>query len=221
MADQDFTPGADVLVELMDRLGAEIGSYIAEKEPDATDLPQVTRSRDLAKADFTVQWSAFAAKRKMNPVAYVTELAAGLQARIESGALKGLIVNVAGVGPYLNLFVDRARVFRLTLRAVASSGNTFGHTKAAGGKRVIIEHTSSNPNAPLHIGNLRNVMIGAHLAKMQAACGFSVKQAFYVNDLGAQIGLTALAYSRIYDKIKPYMKIDHWIGAMVRFIHSF
>jgi arginyl-tRNA synthetase len=26
--------------------------------------------------------------------------------------------------------------------------------------------------------------------------------------------MTALAYSRIYDKIKPYMKIDHWIGAM-------
>ena len=103
----------------------------------------------------------------------------------------------------------------LTLDAVASRGNKFGHTNAAGGKRVIIEHTSSNPNAPLHIGNLRNVMIGAHLAKMQAACGWDVTQAFYANDLGAQIGcLTALAYSRVYDKIKPYMKIDHWIGAM-------
>jgi len=203
-----------VLVELMGRLGAEIGVYIAEQEPDAVDLPQVTRSRDLAKADFTVQWSAFAAKRKLNPVAYVTELAAGLQARIDGSSPRGLITRVSGVGPYLNLFVDRARVFRLALRAVAHAGNTFGHTNAAGGKRVIIEHTSSNPNAPLHIGNLRNVMIGAHLAKMQAACGFSVKQAFYVNDLGAQIGLTALAYSRIYHKIKPYMKIDHWIGAM-------
>jgi hypothetical protein len=58
MADPDFTPSADALVELMERLGAEIGSYIAEKEPDATDLPKVTRSRDLAKADFTMQWSA-------------------------------------------------------------------------------------------------------------------------------------------------------------------
>jgi arginyl-tRNA synthetase len=34
---------------------------------------------------------------------------------------------------------------------------------------VIIEHTSANPNAPLHIGNLRNVMIGAHLAKLMKA----------------------------------------------------
>jgi len=213
-ADAPLTPGEDPLLELMDRLGAEIGAFIAEKEPDAADLPKVSRSRDLSKADFTVQWSQFCAKRKVNPVAYVSDLASGLQGKIESGDMKGLIVKVAGVGPYLNLFVDRARVFRLTLDAVASRGNKFGHTNAAGGKRVIIEHTSSNPNAPLHIGNLRNVMIGAHLAKMQAACGWDVTQAFYVNDLGAQIGLTALAYSRVYDKIKPYMKIDHWIGAM-------
>ena len=63
---------------------------------------------------------------------------------------------------------------------------------------MIVEHTSSNPNAPLHIGNLRNVMIGAHLARLLAAVGYEVQQRFYVNDLGAQIGLTALAYTRCY-----------------------
>jgi len=186
-ADTPLTPLKDPLQELCERLAAEIGVFIAEKEPDAKDLPPVTRSRDLNKADFTVQWSRFCAARKANPVAYVTELAAGLQAKIESGAVSGLITRVEAVGPYLNLFVDRARVFRLVLNLVEATGERFGHTDHAGGKRVIIEHTSSNPNAPLHIGNLRNVMIGAHLAKMQAACGWDVKQAFYVNDLGAQI----------------------------------
>ena len=212
MADQDFTAGEDVLDQLMKRLDTEIEVFIKAREPEATDLPRVTRSRDLKKADFTVQWAAFAAKRKMNPVAYVSELVEGLQAHVDQA--KGLITKVQGVGPYLNLFVDRARVFRLVIRAVSAQGDKFGHTNAAGNKRVIIEHTSSNPNAPLHIGNLRNVIIGAHLAKMQAACGYQVKQAFYVNDLGAQIGLTALAYSRVYAKIQPFLKIDHWIGAM-------
>ena len=209
--DQDHA-GEDVLDQLMKRLDAEIEVFIKAREPEATDLPRVTRSRDLKKADFTVQWAAFAAKRKMNPVAYVSELVEGLQAHVDQA--KGLITKVQGVGPYLNLFVDRARVFRLVIRAVSAQGDKFGHTNAAGNKRVIIEHTSSNPNAPLHIGNLRNVIIGAHLAKMQAACGYQVKQAFYVNDLGAQIGLTALAYSRVYAKIQPFLKIDHWIGAM-------
>jgi len=212
-ADPPFIPLKDPLQELFDRLSAEIGSFIAEKEPDATDLPPVGKSRDLTKADFTVQWSRFCAARKVNPVAYVKELGEGLQAKIEGGH-DGLITKVEAVGPYLNLFVNRARVFSLVLNLVQTTGEKFGHTDHAGMKRVIIEHTSSNPNAPLHIGNLRNVMIGAHLAKMQQACGWDVTQAFYVNDLGAQIGLTALAYSRTYHKIKPYMKIDHWIGAM-------
>ena len=59
------------------------------------------------------------------------------------------------------------------------------------GKRVVVEHTSSNPNAPLHIGNLRNVMIGAHLGKLLKAVGYQVTEAFYVNDLGAQASLVS------------------------------
>ena len=98
-----------------------------------------------------------------------------------------LLRAVAGTGPYLNLFLNRPVVFRLVMRAVTRLGPKFGHTDTAAGKRVIVEHTSSNPNAPLHIGNLRNVMIGAHLARLLAAVGYDVKQAFYVNDLGAQV----------------------------------
>lgn len=80
------------------------------------------------------------------------------------------------------------------------------------GKKVIIEHTSSNPNGPLHIGNLRNVMLGAHLSKLLEAVGYDVRQHFFVNDLGAQIGLTALGYSKIYASVQPKLKIDQWIG---------
>ena len=85
-------------------------------------------------------------------------------------------------------------MLRRPASAVARLGPKFGHTDGMAGKRVIVEHTSSNPNAPLHIGNLRNVMIGAHLSKLLAAVGYSVKQHFYVNDLGAQarrVGLVA------------------------------
>jgi hypothetical protein len=162
-----------------------------------------------------------------------------LQAQLDANpSSTRLLQRVAGVGPYLNLFLNRPLVYRLTMRcarkahsaceqrterpdalshtcsAVARLGDRFGHTDGAAGKRVIVEHTSSNPNAPLHIGNLRNVMIGAHLARLLAAVGYEVKQSFYVNDLGAQIGLTALAYEKCYPLLKPSMKIDQWIGCM-------
>ena len=54
MTDAPFTPGEDVLLELTNRIQAEIASFLRDKEPDATDLPEVTRSKDLGKADFTV-----------------------------------------------------------------------------------------------------------------------------------------------------------------------
>lgn len=97
-------------------------------------------------------------------------------------------------------------------KGVKRLGNQYGHSKGKEGQKVIIEHTSSNPNGPLHIGNLRNVMLGAHLAKLLAAVGYEVKQHFFVNDLGAQIGLTALGYQKIYPIIKPALKVDQWIG---------
>ena len=169
------------------------------------------------QADFTTLWAPVCARRKIPPGEFTAALAAKVQVRATSDAAARarvlaptthsaalpapnvqaeldanpsstrLLRAVAGTGPYLNLFLNRPVVFRLAMRAVARLGPKFGHTDGAAGKRVIVEHTSSNPNAPLHIGNLRNVMIGAHLARLLAAVGYDVKQAFYVNDLGAQV----------------------------------
>ena len=207
----------DALKQIMRRVFEEIKPFVTRHEPDVPeeDLPELSRTRDLSKADFTVQWSRFCAKRKVNPAEYVKNLSETIQRQIEEdGNRDGFIKSVQGVGPYMNIFVKRQKVFKLAINAIIEQGTKYGCTNAGQGKKVIIEHTSSNPNAPLHIGNLRNVMIGAHLARVMQACGCEVTQAFYVNDLGAQIGLTALAYSRIYTKIKPTMKIDQWIGAM-------
>jgi arginyl-tRNA synthetase len=212
----------DALEQIMRRVFEEIMPFVKANEPEvpAEDLPELSRTRDLQKADFTVQWSKFCAKRKLIAQKYVEDLVLMIQKEIERDDAGGndskfsLIQRVEAVGPYMNIFVKRAKVFKLAINAIIEQGEKYGETNAGKGKKVIIEHTSSNPNAPLHIGNLRNVMIGAHLARVMKACGCEVTEAFYVNDLGAQIGLTALAYSRIYTKIKPTMKIDQWIGAM-------
>ena len=163
-----------------------------------------------------MQWSRFCAKRKLNPAEYVKNLSETIQKQIEDSAHQdGFIKSVQGVGPYMNIFVKRQKFLNWRLTPSSSKALSTGARTPGKGKKVIIEHTSSNPKrASLHIGNLRNVMIGARLARVMQACGCEVTQAFYVNDLGAQIGLTALAYSRIYTKIKPAMKIDQWIGAM-------
>jgi len=212
-----FSDRADPLRELLDACDRELHAFLGEKfgeDVDAADLPKCTRSKS---ADVCVQWAQFASRRKMNPAALAKEVSEGFNEAVGKALAAGetrVILKAESTGVYMNMSLNRPLVFEMSLKYVNRAGETFGHTDAAKGKRVIIEHTSSNPNAPLHIGNLRNVMIGAHLARMMKACGHDAKEAFYVNDLGAQIGLTALAYSRVYDKMAPYLKIDHWIGAM-------
>ncbi|HHY00626.1 MAG TPA: arginine--tRNA ligase, partial [Methanothermobacter sp.] len=55
--------------------------------------------------------------------------------------------------------------------------------------KVILEHTSANPNGPLHIGHIRNAIIGDSLARILRAAGFKVETQYYVNDMGRQIAM--------------------------------
>jgi len=216
-----FSARGDALRDVLDDIDDELAEFFAEKfANDAVERKEYPRACRTKNADACVQFAQFASKRKMNPSELANEVAREMNERVKKGNDGGkggdgrAIARCEASGVYVNISLNRARVFEMALKAVSEGGREFGHTDRAKGKKVIIEHTSSNPNAPLHIGNLRNVMIGAHLARLMKACGHETQETFYVNDLGAQIGLTALAYSRVVDKLEPYMKIDHWIGAM-------
>ena len=184
---------------------------------------RVEKSRRLDQGDFACQMAPVCARAKTNPVKGAELIAKVVNAQIEAkagGVADSCIAKATSAGPYLNVWLKRAKVFKQVVESVLEAGKKYGQSDVWEGKKVIVEHTSSNPNAPLHIGNLRNVMIGAHVAKLIEAVGADVKQKFYVNDLGAQIGLTAFGYHRVYNLIKPTMKIDHWIGSMYAIMNT-
>ena len=233
----------DLFEEMIAGVKGELSAFFESKaasNPDESDpsavlltkVCQVIRdvgmrmemSRRLDQGDFAVQLAPLCARAKTNPVQGAKAIAEALQASLASlsatEAATRLVKSVAAAGPYLNVSLNRPLVYKRVVEAVASRGAEYGVTDLWKGKRVIVEHTSSNPNAPLHIGNLRNVMIGAHAARLIQSVGAEVKQHFYVNDLGAQIGLTAFGYHRVYNKIKPTMKIDHWIGSMYAIMNT-
>jgi len=213
----------DIAAELWTLVDKELEPYLRAREPEL-DLPKVQRSRDLSQGDVTLMFAGVCAKRKCNPKEFTASLAVEIQAKVDAALAAGkktLVSKVVGAGPYFNIFLNRAVVYGLVIKAVQRLGSKFGHLDDMKGKSIVVEHTSSNPNAPLHIGNLRNTMIGAHLGNLLNAVGYDAKQHFYVNDLGAQIGLTALAYSRCYHLMEPKMKVDHWIGSMYAIMNTF
>lgn len=80
---------------------------------------------------------------------------------------------------------------------------------------VMIEYSSPNTNKPLHLGHLRNILLGWSLSKIQTACGNRVVKTNIVNDRGIHICKSMLAWQKWFDGATPEStgkKGDHLIG---------
>jgi len=64
-------------------------------------------------------------------------------------------------------------------------------------KKIILEHTSVNPSGPIHIGRLRNAIIGDAIKRILKFNGYEVETHYFVNDMGKQIAMIALAKEKL------------------------
>ena len=88
-------------------------------------------------------------------------------------------------GPYINFFADYDKFSKIVLNSV---NEDYGKLEDKNIK-IILEHTSANPNGPLHIGHIRNSIIGDSLARVLKSAGYDVETQYYVNDMGRQIAM--------------------------------
>src|SRR5262245_49401568 len=88
---------------------------------------------------------------------------------------------VAG-GGYVNLFLDRG-AFARALRQALDGGRPAPRQPG----RVIVEHTSINPNKAAHIGHLRNATIGDTFVRLLKSRGHDVVVQNYIDDTGVQV----------------------------------
>jgi arginyl-tRNA synthetase len=83
------------------------------------------------------------------------------------------------------------------------------------GKKVMVEYSSPNTNKPLHLGHVRNNLLGFSIAEILGAAGYEVVKANLVNDRGIHICKSMLAWQRFGDGETPEstgLKGDHLVG---------
>ncbi len=83
------------------------------------------------------------------------------------------------------------------------------------GKKVMVEYSSPNTNKPLHLGHVRNNLLGFSVAEILAAAGYEVVKANLVNDRGIHICKSMLAWQLFGNGETPEstgMKGDHLVG---------
>jgi len=113
-------------------------------------------------------------------------------------------------GPYINFFADYSTFSKLVLNSVNEEYGQLDHKN----NKIILEHTSANPNGPLHIGHIRNSIIGDSLARVLRSAGYDVETQYYVNDMGRQIAMIVWGILNLNYEMDPDGKPDHEIGKL-------
>ncbi len=164
------------------------------------------------RSEFEGQWTLVAFPllkiSRKNPEATAQEIGAYLQEHCS------LVEGIQIVKGFLNLSIAPAAWVEEfnTIR----SDKTFGHKQAtADAPFVMVEYSSPNTNKPLHLGHVRNNLLGYSIARILEASGNRVFKTNIVNDRGIHICKSMLAWQRWGNGATPEStgkKGDHLIG---------
>jgi arginyl-tRNA synthetase len=163
---------------------------------------------------------SMAKQRRQSPMKIAQEMAERLKSTLPP------YVQEIGVSPpgYLNFKVDWPALAQDLIPRIFREGELFGKPVSSPRKKVFIEHTSVNPNKAMHIGHLRNSVLGDTVARVLEWLGFSTEVCNYIDDTGLQVldVVTALLYldspyytegsdlELIWKKVSPNQPFDYF-----------
>jgi arginyl-tRNA synthetase len=159
---------------------------------DVEDIPlNVPPKRELGDFSSPICLS-MAKQRRESPMKIAQELAERLKSK-PPPYIKDISISAPG---YLNFKVNWAALAQDLIPRILQEGELFGKPLSKPKKKVFIEHTSVNPNKAMHIGHLRNSVLGDTVARVLNWLGFSTEVCNYIDDTGLQVVdvVTALLY---------------------------
>lgn len=114
---------------------------------------------------------------------------------------------------FLNLSIGST--YWLDALQVAAKSPNFGQNKSGNGQKIMLEYSSPNTNKPLHLGHIRNNLLGFSLANILQYNGYLVIKANLINDRGIHICKSMLAWQKFSQGETPEssdLKGDHLVG---------
>lgn len=182
------------------------------KELYGQDVPatmvQLQKTRSNFEGNLTLVVFPFLKLSKKNPEQTAQEIGEALVKKCSAvssfNVVKGFLNLVVGKDAWLSLLND------------INADEKFGEKKVADDSPlVMIEYSSPNTNKPLHLGHVRNNLLGWSLAQIMHANGYKVVKTNIVNDRGIHICKSMLAWLKWGNGITPEQadkKGDHLIG---------
>ena len=178
----------------------------AEELYGVSDNLQIQKTRKEFEGDYTVVVFPLLKASRKSPEATATEL--GEKIAATTPEIKSFNV----IKGFLNLAIDAS--FWAARFAEIVAAEDYGMAPASG-RTIMIEYSSPNTNKPLHLGHIRNNLLGYSVATILKANGHNVIKVNLVNDRGIHICKSMLAWQLYGGGETPAssgMKGDHLVG---------
>ncbi|MCB0668995.1 MAG: arginine--tRNA ligase [Saprospiraceae bacterium] len=189
-----------IRTEIVNALHREYGKTI---DPD---LLVVSPTRKEFQGDMTVIIFPVVKELRKSPVELGNFIGKHLSSRMPEVEAYNLIQG------FLNLTLTRSFWFGFLQKMLEDP--QYGN-RARNGEKVMIEFSSPNTNKPLHLGHIRNILLGWSCAKIFAANGYEVVKVQVINDRGIAICKSMLAWKLQGEGKTPDItgtKGDHLVG---------
>ena len=111
-----------------------------------------------------------------------------------------LFEKVESAGPYINFFVNKAKLTETVIEDVLEKKERFGSTNMGEGQKVLVEFSSPNIAKPFHIGHIRTTIIGNALYNIFKFQGYDTEALNHLGDYGTQFGMLIAAIEKWGDE---------------------
>ncbi len=170
------------------------------------DSVQVQLTRKEFEGDYTVVVFPFVRASRQSPEATGTAIGEWMVANVPEVSAYNCVKG------FLNLSLSNAYWHGVLAEMTAAAD--FGQLPATG-RTVMVEFSSPNTNKPLHLGHIRNNLLGWSVSRLLEANGHRVIKANLVNDRGIHICKSMLAWLKTFNGATPETygkKGDHLVG---------
>ena len=176
---------------------------------------QFQKTRAEFEGDITLVVFPFVKAARKAPAVVAQEVGEKLLEQGAKNQEQGLIEKYNAVQGFLNLSIAQSYWVE-QLQAIARNAE-YGQLSRGEGEKplMMVEYSSPNTNKPLHLGHVRNNLLGYSIAKIQEANGWNVVKTNIVNDRGIHICKSMLAWQKFGNGETPESsgkKGDHLIG---------
>ncbi|MEM1177171.1 MAG: arginine--tRNA ligase [Acidobacteriota bacterium] len=191
-----------------------LATLVAEHSRGALEAAEVgfQQAPEHTGGDLSFPCFPLARAWKRNPAQIATEMASLI---LEDERAADLLDGAEAAGPYLNLRLARTALARQVLEAITVADGAYGDSHRQEGDIVMMEYVSPNTNKPLHIGHVRNALVGRTVANLIESQGAQMHRTDIINDRGIHIAKSMLAYDRFGNGDTPEstgIKGDHFVG---------